>query len=48
MRQEHNENKEMYFECFQCKEKEIDYQICEDEVGNIICRNCYHKNKKNE
>jgi hypothetical protein len=40
MRKEHNEGKEIYFVC-QCGEKEIDYQICEDEQGNIICQKCY-------
>lgn len=43
MREKHNGGKEMYFTCSYCEEKEVDYQIGEDEVGNVICRNCYQK-----
>ena len=41
MREEHNENKEMFFVCFQCGEKEVDYQIGQDKQGNVICQKCY-------
>jgi hypothetical protein len=47
MREEHNQGREMYFACFQCGEKEIDYQICEDGEGRIICQKCYLKGGKN-
>ncbi|CAI2187656.1 4485_t:CDS:2, partial [Funneliformis geosporum] len=43
MRKEHNNGETMYFRCFNCSENVIDYQVCQDQTGNIICRQCYHK-----
>jgi hypothetical protein len=46
MRKEHNNGEQMFFKCFVCEKKEIDYQICQDQNGNIICHQCYNKKLK--
>jgi len=45
MREKYNQGKEMYFDCFACSQKVVDYQICENKQEQIICQNCYSSSK---